>query len=64
MSTATLGSPKVHPHSGRQPVVILASLGEIEIPPIETLDDFRRWVHSKSYPEKLKAHFIGGQVIV
>ena len=39
--------------------------GEIELPFwVNDLDSFRRWVHSGELPEKLKVHFIDGQVWV
>jgi Uma2 family endonuclease len=31
---------------------------------VHTLAGFRRWVHSKAFPEKLRAHFIRGNVYV
>jgi Uma2 family endonuclease len=39
--------------------------GEITIPVwVSDLDSFRQWVHSGELPEKLKVHFIDGQVWV
>jgi Uma2 family endonuclease len=37
--------------------------GVLQIPPgIHSLAGFRRWLHSEEFPEKLKAHFIQGNI--
>jgi Uma2 family endonuclease len=37
--------------------------GVLQIPPgIHSLTGFRRWLHSDAFPEKLKAHFIQGNI--
>lgn len=37
--------------------------GLLRIPSnIQTLTGFRRWVHSREFPEKLRAHYVGGSV--
>lgn len=39
--------------------------GAVDIPfGVQDYDSFRKWVHSGDLPEKLKAHFINGQVLV
>jgi Uma2 family endonuclease len=37
----------------------------LRIPPdVYTLDGFRRWVHGQDFPEKLKAHYIQGNIYI
>lgn len=46
-------------------VLFTPRYGEIELPFwVNNLDSFRRWVHSGDLPEKLKGHFIDGEVWV
>ncbi len=36
---------------------------QLDIPPgLDTLDDFRRWVHSDDFPEGPRVHWIGGRL--
>ncbi len=36
---------------------------ELDIPPgLDTLDDFRRWVHSNGFPDGRRVHWIGGKL--
>jgi hypothetical protein len=45
------------------PEEIAGDDGVLQIPPgIQTLAGFRRWMHSDEFPEKLKAHFIQGNI--
>jgi Uma2 family endonuclease len=39
--------------------------GAVDVPFwVQDYDSFQRWIHSDDYPEKLKSHFINGNVLV
>ena len=39
--------------------------GEIVVPhQLDTLDGFRAWVSSDDLPEKLKVHYLGGDILI
>jgi Uma2 family endonuclease len=45
------------------PEEVIGNMGVLRIPrDVHTLAGYRRWVHSKDFPEKLRSHYIQGDV--
>jgi Uma2 family endonuclease len=45
-------------------VVLLLDNGQLEIPPIRTLGEFRQWAHSDGFPEHVRIDYIAGLIEV